>query len=169
MRLLKTALFATVATLAISAAAFAADLIVDTPADPIVDNSFTWDGAYIGFFVSGQTVPSAFGLGANLGVNALQDNILFGGEVSAAYLSDGSWTGQVHGKLGFLLAPEVALYGLAGIGTHSANGVFVPVGLGIEAGLADNLSLKAEYQYNIDLSTAAQNSHVFKAGLNWHF
>ncbi len=171
MRLIKTATLAAAALLAASPAAFAADLLIEAPSAPqqYVDNSFNWNGAYLGIYGTGQNVPAAFGLGADFGVNALQDNILFGAEVSAAWLGNGSWTGQVNGKLGVLAAPEIAIYGLAGFGAHSANGAFVPVGVGLEAAVADNLSLKAEYQYNFDLSTAAQSSHVVKVGLNWHF
>ena len=82
MRSLKLALLATAATAVLSSAAFAADLIVDQPsAPPVVDNSFTWDGAYIGAFIQGQSAPAAFGLGVNLGVNALMDNLVLGGEI----------------------------------------------------------------------------------------
>ena len=69
MRSLKLALLATAATAVLSSAAFAADLIVDQPTmAPVVDNSFTWDGAYIGAFIQGQSAPAAFGLGLLVGI-----------------------------------------------------------------------------------------------------
>ena len=53
------------------------------------------------------------------------------------------------------VADNAVLYGFAGVGTHSANGTYIPVGAGVEFGVADNMSLKAEYQFNYDLSSAA--------------
>lgn len=170
MRSLKIALFAAAATAALSTAALAADLIMDVPDQPmVVDNSFTWDGAYFGAFVTGQSVPSTLGLGVVVGANGTTDSLLFGAELEANWLSDSSWTAQIDGRLGVFVADSAVLYGFGGIGTHSVNGTFVPVGAGIEFALADNLSLKTEYQFNWDLSSAAQDSHVVKAGLNWHF
>ena len=31
------------------------------------------------------------------------------------------------------------------------------------------MGIKAEAQYNFDLTTSAQNSAAIKVGLNWHF
>src|SRR5690606_31285250 len=82
MRSLKLALLATAAVATLSSAAAAADLIVDVPIDtPIIDNSFSFDGAYVGAFLQGQTNPNAFGLGVNFGVNALMDSLLIGAEI----------------------------------------------------------------------------------------
>ncbi len=171
MRTLKTALLATAATVALSSATVAADLII---ADPIIDNMFTvacgFDGPYAGLFVSGQTHPDGFGIGANLGVNAcLDSSLLIGVEGSVAYLLGGAhdWTGQIHGKLG-VVADQVAFYGLLGIGTTGAGGAFVPIGVGAEFLVADDFSLKAEYQYQWSLS-GAPAGHVGKVGFNWHF
>ena len=84
MRSLKLALLATAATAVLSSAAFAADLIVDQPtAPPMVDNSFNWDGAYIGALIQGQTAPNAFAIGADLGVNTTMSGLLLGGEIEA--------------------------------------------------------------------------------------
>lgn len=170
MRSLKIALLATVAVAAISSTSYAADLIVDTPMAPMVDNSFNWDGAYIGAFVQGQTVPNAFGLGINLGVNALMDNILVGGEISGAVAWPGSvWSGQATGKLGGLISDSAAIYGYTGIGSKQFTSYYVPVGAGIEVAVSDHASIKAEAQYNFDLTNSAQNSTTVKVGFNWHF
>src|SRR5882757_1268669 len=118
MRSIKLALLATAATAVISSAAFAADLVVDTPpAAPVVDNSFTWNGAYIGAFVQGQTAPAAFGIGADLGVNALMDNLVIGGELEGTASTGGNFSGQVTGHLGGLLADSTMIYAFTGIGT----------------------------------------------------
>ena len=83
-----------------------------------------------------------FGLGADLGVNVLLDsNLLVGVEGDLAWLNNDSYEGQIHGKLG----------------------------LGAEVALADNLSLKAEYQYQYDFDNSSEDAHVAKIGFNWHF
>lgn len=168
MRNLKIALLATAAVVAFSSATLAADLIV---AEPIIDNTvgFDWEGPYAGLFVSGQTTPAVFGLGAQLGVNVLVDSSLlagFRGEV--AWLSNGTWEGDVSGRLGFI-ADAALIYAHLGVGANSATGAYVPVGVGAEFAVADNLSLFAEYSYQWDLDNAAESAHVGKIGLNWHF
>jgi opacity protein-like surface antigen len=163
MRSLKIALLATAATVALSSATLAADLII---ADPmVIDNmsSFDWDGPYAGLWVSGQTTPVAFGLGADLGVNVVADNVLFGVEGDVAWLSNSSWTVQAHAKLGWI-ADTTAFYVFAGKGANSLGGGYVPLGVGAEFAVADNMSLKAEYQYEW-----GTNAHVGKLGFNWHF
>ena len=170
MRSLKLALLATVAVVGITSAASAADLIIGSEPGPVYDDyaSVDWSGPYAGLWVSGQT-GSIFGLGANLGVNVLIDkNLLAGAEGSVAWLSDDSWQGKVHGKFGFADG-TFAIYGLAGIGVNSITDAYAPVGVGAEVMLADNLSLKAEYQYQWDLDTSADDAHVAKFGFNWHF
>ncbi|MEO6396491.1 MAG: autotransporter outer membrane beta-barrel domain-containing protein [Devosia sp.] len=170
MRTLRIALLATVATAAISSASLAADLILDPPvSEPIIDNSFSWDGAYIGGLLSVQDVPGTFGAGVVVGANATADAFLFGGEIEASLLSNGTWSAQVDGRAGVLVSDSLAIYGFLGIGQHSTNGTYVPLGVGAEVALADNLSFKAEYQFNNDLTSSAQDANVFKAGLNWHF
>jgi opacity protein-like surface antigen len=165
MRTLKIALLATVATAALSSATFAADLVID--AEPVIDNSFgfDWEGPYAGLWLSGDTSP-AFGLGANLGVNALIDSSLLAGvEGNIAWYSDATWDVSAHGRLGFV-ADSALIYALAGIGWNSGAGghFFVPVGVGAEFAVADNLSLKAEYNYRW-----GENVHLGKIGFNFHF
>ena len=170
MRSLKLALLATAATAALSSAAFAADLIMDTPTEaPVVNNSFNWDGAYIGAFLEGQTAPSAFGLGVDFGVNALMDNLVIGGDIEGVAATGGNFSAQGTAKIGGLLSDSVLLYAFTGAGSRTPSSWYVPVGAGVEFAVADNLSLKAEAQYNFDLTSSAQNSAAIKVGLNWHF
>jgi opacity protein-like surface antigen len=169
MRSLKLALLATAATAVLSSAAFAADLVVDTPPmAPVVDNSFSWDGAYIGAFIQGQTAPAAFGIGANLGVNALMDNLVLGGEIEGTAGTGGTFSGQLTGHVGGLLADSTMIYAFTGIGTRTFTGYYVPLGAGVEFRVTDNLGIKAEAQYNWDLGVGP-NSAVAKVGFNWHF
>ena len=170
MRTLKLALLATAATVAISSAAHAADLIITEPA-AVIDNSvgFDWEGPYAGLFISGQTTPAVFGIGANLGVNVLiDDSLLAGVEGEIAWLSNSTWQGDVSARLGFV-ADAALIYAHLGVGANSATSAYVPVGVGAEFAVADNLSIKAEYAYQWDLDNGAQSAHVGKLGFNWHF
>jgi len=170
MRSLKLALLATAAVAAISSAAAAADLIVDVPIQqPIIDNSFTFDGAYIGAFIQGQTNPNAFGLGVNLGVNALMDGLLLGGEVEGVVTTGPNFSGQATARVGGLISDSAIIYAYSGIGTRTPTSWYVPVGIGAEVAVADNVGIKGELQYNWDLTAAAQSSVAAKFGLNFHF
>jgi opacity protein-like surface antigen len=170
MRSLKLALLATAAVAALSSASYAADLIVDVPiADPIIDNSFSFDGAYIGAFAQGQTAPNTFGLGVNFGVNALMDSLLIGAEVEAVAALGPNYSAQVTGKVGGLISDNAIIYAYSGIGTRTPSSWYVPLGIGAEVAVAENVSVKGEVQYNFDLTTAAQNSVAAKIGLNFHF
>ena len=169
MRSLKLALLATAATAVLSSAAFAADLMVEPPMAPVVDNSFNWDGAYIGAFVQGQTAPNAFALGADLGVNTTMSGLLLGGEIEATVGWPATASIQATGKVGAVISDSAIIYAYSGIGTRHPTSVYVPLGVGAEFAVADNLGLKIEGQYNFDLTTSAENSVAVKAGLNWHF
>lgn len=170
MRSLKLALLATAATAVLSSAAFAADLIVQQPsAPPVVDNSFTWDGAYIGAFIQGQSAPSAFGLGVDLGVNALMNNLVIGGEIEAVAATGPNFSAQGTAKIGGLINDSALLYAFSGLGSRTPSSWYVPVGVGVEFAVANNVGIKAEAQYNVDLTSSAENSAAIKVGLNWHF
>lgn len=170
MRSLKLALLATAAVAALSSAAAAADLIVDVPiADPIIDNSFSFDGAYIGAFLVGQTAPGAFGIGANLGVNVLMDSFLVGAEIEGVVAVGPNYSGQITGRVGALVSDNAIIYAYSGIGTRTATDAYVPVGIGAEVAVADNVGIKGELQYNFDLAGGDPDSWTAKVGLNFHF
>jgi opacity protein-like surface antigen len=170
MRSLKLALLATAAVAAFSSAAAAADLIVDVPIEePIIDNSFSFDGAYIGAFLQGQTNPAAFGLGVNFGVNALMDSLLVGAEVEGVVATGPNFSGQITGRVGGLISDNAIIYAYSGLGSRTPTSWYVPLGLGAEVAVADNVGIKGELQYNWDLTSAAQNSVAAKVGLNFHF
>ena len=169
MRSLKLALLATAAVAAFSSAAAAADLIVDVPIqDPVIDNSFSFDGAYIGAFIQGQT-PAAFGVGIDIGANMVMDNLLVGAEFSGAVLTGGNWDGQFTGKVGGLISDSAIIYAYSGAGSKTFTSWYVPIGVGAEVAVADNVGIKGEVQYNWDLTTPAQNSMAARVGLNFHF
>ncbi|MBL8597441.1 MAG: hypothetical protein J0I48_07770 [Devosia sp.] len=170
MRSLKLALLATAAVAAFSSAAAAADLIVDVPIEePVIDNSFSFDGAYIGAFLQGQTNPAAFGLGVNFGVNALMDSLLVGAEIEGVVATGPNFSGQITGKVGGLISDNAIIYAYSGLGSRTPTSFYVPIGVGAEVAVADNVGIKGELQYNWDLTSAAQNSVAAKIGLNFHF
>ncbi|RYE07946.1 MAG: hypothetical protein EOP22_15530 [Hyphomicrobiales bacterium] len=170
MRSLKLALLATAATAVLSSATFAADLIVDVPIqDPVIDNSFSFDGAYIGAFLQGQTTPNTFGIGANLGVNVLMDGLLLGGELEGTVSMGPEFSGQATGRVGGLISDSAIVYVYSGVGTRTTTSWYVPLGIGAEVAVADNVGLKGELQYNWDLTNSAENSVAAKVGLNFHF
>jgi len=170
MRSLKLALLATAAVAALSSAAAAADLIVDVPIeDPVIDNSFSFDGAYIGAFLQGQTNPATFGLGIDFGVNALMDNLLIGAEIEGTASLGPHFSGQITGKVGGLVSDNAIIYAYSGLGSRTPTSFYVPIGVGAEVAVADNVGIKGEVQYNWDLTSAAQNSVAAKVGLNFHF
>ena len=169
MRSLKLALLATVAVAALSSAAAAADLIVDVPIqDPIIDNSFSFDGAYIGAFIVGQTAPGAFGIGANLGVNVLMDNFLVGAEIEGVVALGPNYSGQLTGRVGGLIGDSAIVYAYSGVGSRTPTSWYVPIGIGAEVAVAENVGIKGEVQYNYDL-TGDPGSVTAKIGLNFHF
>jgi len=150
--------------------AMAADLVVETPtAPPVIDNSFTWDGAYIGAFLQGQTAPAAFGLGVDFGVNALMSNFVIGGELELVAATGPNFSAQATAKIGGLISDSALLYAYTGLGSRTPSSFYVPAGVGVEFAVADNMGIKAEAQYNFDLTSTAENSAAIKVGLNWHF
>lgn len=169
MRSLKLALLTTAAVAAFSSAAAAADLIVDIPIEePIIDNSFSFDGAYIGAFLVGQTAPGAFGIGGNFGVNVLMDGFLIGGEIEGIVATGPNFSAQVTGRVGGLVSDNAIIYAYSGVGSRTPWSYYVPVGIGAEVAVADNVGLKGEVQYNFDL-TGDPGSVTGKIGLNFHF
>jgi outer membrane autotransporter protein len=169
MRTLKLTLLAAAGVAALSSSAFAADLLAPPPAAAVVETSPDWNGGYIGAFIAGDPVNSAFGLGVDLGVNELTSGLLFGGELEGTWYNSGVTSAQITGKLGTAFGDSAIGYIYSGIGTRSDTSTYAPLGVGVEFKLADNLGLKTEAQYNFDLSNSAENSAAVKVGLNWHF
>ena len=99
---------------------------------------------------------------------AMRYSLLAGFEGEVAWLSNSTWQGDVSGRLGFI-ADAALIYAHLGVGANSATGAYVPVGVGAEFAVADNLSIKAVDAYQWDLDNGAQSAHVGKIGFNWHF
>ena len=168
MRTLKIALLATAAAAALSSATQAADLIIDAPAiysQPAA--SYGLDGPYAGVYVLGDTHTSSFGGGVVLGANFINDSFLLGIEGDLSVTTASEFYGQVVGKVGVAASDTAAFYGLLGAGVDTHSGFYVPVGVGAEFMVADNLSLKAQAEYH--WTNGAHDTFVGKLGLNFHF
>lgn len=169
MRTLKIALTATVAAAALSSTAMAADLIIDAP-PAVYDEapaSYGLDGPYAGVYLLGDSHTSSFGAGVVLGANFINDYFLLGIEGDVNVTTAPDWNGQVVGKAGFAVSEGAAIYGLAGFGYGTHAGTYIPVGIGAEFMMSDNLSLKAQGEYH--WNGGAHDSVVGKIGLNFHF
>ena len=53
--------------------------------------------------------------------------------------------------------------------TTSANGTYVPLGVGAEFAVADSMTLAASAEYDWDIAGPGASPIVGKVGVNWHF
>ena len=56
-----------------------------------------------------------------------------------------------------------------GVTVDLGNALAKEFGVGAEFMVADNLSIKAQYEYHWDTDAVGSSAHVGKIGLNWHF
>ena len=77
--------------------------------------------------------------------------------------------GSIFDSVFMIAIEQFRLIAHLGVGANSATGAYVPVGVGAEFAVADNLSIKAEYAYQWDWDNGADSAHVGKIGFNWHF
>jgi len=149
-----------------------------------------WKGAYIGLHLGQGEAGSADGVvaGGQIGYNWQNGPIVFGLEADASYAdisaSFGPFEASIdfiataRGRLGYLVTPNILVYGTAGFGIVSASGsVGIPglgsfsgddtetdlvFGLGVEGKFASNMSARIEYLTFSDL-----NVDVVRVGLNF--
>lgn len=141
--------------------------------------------------------------GAQMGYNWQSDKLVFGlegvvslstvgGDSSPISSSQTNWTASLLGRVGYDF-DGILLYALAGVTVANATGSIIVVGdntqthvggtigAGVEALVADNVSVKAEYNYT-QYGTATYDyvpglfevdadysTHTVKAGVNFHF
>lgn len=153
---------------------------------------------------NGEYDISGWTLGGQIGYNWQTDNIVFGleADLSLANISgdddavlasrEVNWVASARGRVGFAL-DSVLLYGTAGIAVAESTGevfeifdetnthVGWTVGVGAEAMVTDNVSIKAEYRYS-DYGTQTYDyfggtlpvdtsftTHTGTIGVNYHF
>jgi hypothetical protein len=97
------------------------------------------------------------------------DNLLIGAEIEGVAALGPNFSAQLTGKVGGLVSDNAIIYAYSGIGSRTPTSWYVPIGVGAEVAVADNVGIKGEVQYNWDLTSAAQNSVAAKVGLNFHF
>jgi len=148
-----------------------------------------WQGAYIGLHLGQGEAGSLDGVvaGAQIGYNWQNGPIVYGLEADVSYadISDSIFGVELsvdllataRGRLGYLITPNILVYGTAGFGIVSFSGSvnllgfrgsvddtetdFV-YGLGVEGKFANNMSARIEY-----LSFSDLNVDVIRAGLNF--
>lgn len=181
MTVIKSALLAAAATLAIGASAQAADAIRPVPVMPVapVASAFDWNGFYIGARVGAQNeynVPdTSWLLGAQMGVNATFDFVLVGAEVAIDGIFDTAGThayGEILARGGVLVSNEVLLYGAVGYGSDfgaaAGAGNHILAGGGLEFAVTSDVSLRAQYLHGW-AQGGGNDIHKFTIGANFHF
>ena len=151
-----------------------------------------WQSTYIGLHVGQGEAGSADGVvaGAQIGRNWQSGQIVYGLEADVSYadISENfgvlefsvDWMATVRGRLGYLITPNLLVYGTAGFGIVSLSGsstINIPgigrisgddtetdfvYGLGLEGKFSDKLSARIEYLAFGDLDI-----DVIRVGLNY--
>jgi outer membrane immunogenic protein len=141
------------------------------------DRPSIWRGLYGGLHIGNADADFDDGMvvGAQLGYNWQSYHVVYGLEGDISFLDtdaiDG--LGSLRGRVGYLLLPNLLLYGTAGLGFVSAGDTeagFV-YGLGVEGKLTDTMSARLEY-LSFDNDSGRGNDDgisVIRAGLNFKF
>ena len=134
-----------------ASAASAADLLVDTPADPIYSSPlFDFEGLYVGAAGGGAYTGTLYGtLGVVVGANfAVTDGIIGGVE----FQGDTYWNGGYAaydalalGRIGGFVSDNAMLYGDLGAGVLNGAPVYA-FGGGVELGMTDQVSIRGDLQ-----------------------
>lgn len=164
----------------LSTSAFAADLIIPTTPQPIIESAgFSWDGFYAGVHAGGEFFPLATTgvVGVHAGVNFIvADPILLGVEATAEYV----WSNIVdyseyfiNARLGAVVTDSAMVYALAGTGFAANGGAtsnIYQLGGGVEFAVTDAVSVRAQI-----VGIAAYSSPDFfdaakvTVGISYHF
>ena len=156
--MLRTLAIATAAVAFMGGAAFAADLsIPETPYLP-ESTGFSWDGLYAGGGVGAyfaDDIQTQLTLNGVVGVNVAVDSFVLGAEVEGVYGfenddEDAWFEFWLKGRAGYLITPDVLLYGVAGVGapqfvdSSQEHYCMFALGVGIEAAVSDSISIRGE-------------------------
>jgi outer membrane immunogenic protein len=167
---------------------------------------YSWTGPYLGGNLgyewgatsNNPTRPSGFAGGVEGGYNWQTGQLVLGGEADIALSAandtfapwkfSNPWFGTLRGRAGYAVN-NFLIYGTAGLAfgelqaqtvglvSESHTNVGWTAGVGVEAGLAANLSAKVEYLF-VDLAsntftvTGTSNglsASLFRMGVNYHF
>lgn len=137
--------------------AYAADLIIPTTPQPIIESAgFDWDGIYVGAQGGAQFGGDTNGvIGAFAGVNFdTGSGFIAGVEVNGDYVWNGddfnAWEVLASGRGGVLVTDDVLVYGKAGVGYRDTNndgpaqGATYAFGGGVEVAAAASFTVRGE-------------------------
>lgn len=159
------ALFAASALVAASGSAMAADLMIEVPDAPVIDNSFDWEGAYLGAFV-GYHANLIFG--GEVGYNMMASEMVLVGVTASGFIeTDGDTELWIDGRVGGTF-DNVLLYANGGLGVYNLGTAIWRVGVGAEIAVTDNVSLNA--QLGLDDAIGSVPSNIYaNVGVRFHF
>ncbi|MEO5807162.1 hypothetical protein [Devosia sp.] len=180
-----------VAAALMASGAYAADLMIPTTPQPIVEASgFSWDGLYAGVEAGGvfNGTPAVAGLAAGstqgviggvVGVNfTVAAPVVVGLELQGDYVfgsgkDSGLFLALAH--VGVVATDNVLVYAAGGVGGSSTAGVSTGVyalGAGVDVAVTDNVSVRGEVLGLGDFDGAADNffeSAKATVGVFYHF
>jgi outer membrane immunogenic protein len=156
-----------------AAAAPAADLLINTPADPIYSSPlFNFEGLYVGATAGGAlTGGTLYGtLGVVVGANfAVTDGIIAGVEFQGDTYWNGGFTAYdalALGRVGGFVSDNAMLYGDLGVGIVDGSTVYA-FGGGVELGMTDQISVRGDLQ-GLGAFGGAPSAAKATVGLVWH-
>lgn len=138
-------------------------------------NAMDWNGFYAGVMgaMRADAGGADFGAGLVAGGITTYDFFVLGGEVAAYGLTDGTNTagyGQVLARGGVLVTENILAYATAGYGLDLSAGTGEAlVGGGLELGVTDSLSLRAQYLRGVPVNGGGSGSDQFSLGAVFHF
>jgi outer membrane immunogenic protein len=132
-----------------------------------------WQGLYGGvhFGHADADTDDGFVGGLQLGYNWQMDRIVYGveGDLSITASDNIDGLGSVRGRLGYLVLPNLLIYGTAGVGLVSSEDTesgFV-YGVGVEGMFTDMMTARLEYLAFDNESANGNGVDVVRAGLNF--
>lgn len=144
---------------------------------PMYDSpKFDWNGFYAGVYGTGTLTPThglEYGYGVDVGFTHAFEYVLIGGEVAFHPLGNdtiGTTYLQAIGRGGVIVGDHLLAYAAAGYGSDlgAANGPNVLAGGGLEYGVTEDVSLRAQYLHGFAVSGSAPIEQ-FTLGAQFHF
>jgi outer membrane immunogenic protein len=139
------------------------------------DRPSIWGGLYGGLSLGKIDTDHDDGIvgGVQLGYNWQANQFVYGveGDISVSNSDSIDWLGSLRGRLGYLIQPNLLVYGTAGLGFVSASETDTGFvwGLGVEGKFTPTMSARVEYlSFNND-SVHGDGANVIRAGLNFKF
>jgi outer membrane immunogenic protein len=171
---------ASVAPIGLAAGADPITIPISTQAELAVagPSAFDWNGFYAGVHGGvqlGEAGSAQPALGIHAGVNAQFDFYLVGAEVAVTGLpgndtTDETTQAQILGRAGLVVADDVLVFGVGGYGLDlgAPEGQGALLGGGVELGVSDSLSVRAQYLHSFP-EQGGEGENQFTLGASIHF